>query len=460
MLKRLFSKDEKDSLYFYKFTALVALEILLAFSVFGYIFIKPVAITFMHIPVLIGALLLGPWEGMLLGILFGITSLWKATVAATLYADMVFSPFLSGAPLNSLILSVGTRALFGLIAGWIFLYIKKKNAHIKVWIFVGSIFATLLHKELVFLAFHFLFPAAGIKAGLLSGGLDLYNWLDMVFTGAVVFVIYKLWTLPWVQRLVVHLRKVRWSRNKEEQFKYLFLGCVLSLLLWGSLVLHFYGRAQIIFAQDAVILSSLAFIRFLQLGLQFLIASMAISYLLSLLVIILCKYLSEMKQLSEHDVLTGLFNRQAFEMQISFLQRGRGGIRGAFFILDVDDFKYINDTYGHPFGDKILKEVASCIRECLDGKAVIGRIGGDEFCVFLPEQYTREHVECMAGTICSYLRKIAVGKEKSLSASMGIAYEDTADLSYTELYKRADEALYCVKKQQKNGYAFWQEKTV
>ena len=80
------------------------MELILAFSAFGFIVIEPVSLTFMHLPVLAGALALGPRGGLLLGGIFGLTSMWKASVTATAYADIVFSPLLSGQPLASLVL--------------------------------------------------------------------------------------------------------------------------------------------------------------------------------------------------------------------------------------------------------------------------------------------------------------------------------------------------------------------
>ena len=111
----------------YAFEILLAIEILMSFTFLGYIHISPISITIAYMPILIAGSLFGPIQSTIAGFVFGAASLYKASASYVLPADMIFSPFLSGSPLNSLILSIGTRTLFGLVIGLAFAWVKKRK---------------------------------------------------------------------------------------------------------------------------------------------------------------------------------------------------------------------------------------------------------------------------------------------------------------------------------------------
>ena len=94
---------------------LIAIQAILTFTPLGFIMIPPISITIMHIPVIIGAVTMGPLFGGILGASFGVMSMLKATFAAASPADIIFSPFISGTPVQSLILCVVPRILLGVI---------------------------------------------------------------------------------------------------------------------------------------------------------------------------------------------------------------------------------------------------------------------------------------------------------------------------------------------------------
>ena len=104
---------------------LIAIQAILTFTPLGFIMIPPISITIMHIPVIIGAVTMGPLFGGILGASFGVMSMLKATFAAASPADIIFSPFISGTPVQSLILCVVPRILLGVIAAWLFIGLKK-----------------------------------------------------------------------------------------------------------------------------------------------------------------------------------------------------------------------------------------------------------------------------------------------------------------------------------------------
>ena len=162
-----------------------------------------------------------------------------------------------------------------------------------------------------------------------------------------------------------------------------------------------------------------------------------------------------------HDTLTGLPNRymfnQRFAHALNNAQRYRKSM--ALLLLDLDRFKFINDTLGHPFGDRLLVEVASRLRMCLRESDTIARFGGDEFVALIEDVAEPGDVVSVAQKILHALRWpfLLEGETCHISASIGISLypNDGADLS--SLLKNADIALYRTKEQGKNNYLFYSE---
>ena len=109
--------NRQGQVRWYILGTLVALELLMSFSFLGYIHVEPISITTAYIPVLLAGVLLGPWEAMALGGVFGLASMWKATARYVVNTDQLFSPTTSGNPFGSFVLSVVSRMLFGLLVG-------------------------------------------------------------------------------------------------------------------------------------------------------------------------------------------------------------------------------------------------------------------------------------------------------------------------------------------------------
>lgn len=158
--------------------------------------------------------------------------------------------------------------------------------------------------------------------------------------------------------------------------------------------------------------------------------------------------ISEAKE-AEYDLLTRLYNRKTSEEmirhQLAVLPSRQPY---AFLLLDVDRFKSVNDTFGHPIGDKVLEETAELLRSTFREEDILGRLGGDEFCVFL----SGEHLEKsrLEGALTSLHRRAhdilkgPAGESPDVSFSCG-AVLCCARHSFEELYLLADEALYRVK---------------
>ena len=151
---------------------------------------------------------------------------------------------------------------------------------------------------------------------------------------------------------------------------------------------------------------------------------------------------------SRQDLLTGLYNKVTFESEATKrLTERKEGETSALFIIDLDDFKHVNDNFGHQTGDKVLKALAKILVQTFPSSDLIGRIGGDEFMVLHPmrenEPITR--TDELAHEILANLQKLKIGGTKDLTCSIGAGI-DNAQCGFQELYALADKALYATKK--------------
>lgn len=154
------------------------------------------------------------------------------------------------------------------------------------------------------------------------------------------------------------------------------------------------------------------------------------------------------------DVLTGIWNRSYAENQIGRLMAD--GRFGALLLIDIDNFSHVNDTYGHIIGDKVLQLVAETLKVETGPEDVLGRIGGDEFIVFLKEKTDRQELGKKAQDIVDV---ISAGLHKFkcsdvISVSIGIALCPEDGKNFETLYNNADKALYHMKRNGKNSYFF------
>jgi diguanylate cyclase (GGDEF)-like protein len=159
-----------------------------------------------------------------------------------------------------------------------------------------------------------------------------------------------------------------------------------------------------------------------------------------------------------HDGLTGLPNRKLFSEQLaSTLARRRAGERVLVAYVDLDDFKMVNDTLGHPAGDALLRLVADRLRDDLPD-ALIARLGGDEFAILIGGIDEKASLGVIAdGLQCSFISPMAIdGQHVVCRASIGIAMAPGDGEDGTTLMKNADLALYCAKHEGKATYHFFE----
>jgi diguanylate cyclase (GGDEF)-like protein len=164
--------------------------------------------------------------------------------------------------------------------------------------------------------------------------------------------------------------------------------------------------------------------------------------------------------LAHHDILTGLANRVAFTQKIerAAAHQRRSGQPFSVLLLDLDRFKYVNDTLGHPAGDALLREVALRLNACLRDTDGIGRLGGDEFAIIqMAEANQREAAGQFATRVIEIIAQPynIEGSEINIGTSIGIALAPEHACDPDELLKMADMALYRAKSTGRNSYCFF-----
>jgi len=165
--------------------------------------------------------------------------------------------------------------------------------------------------------------------------------------------------------------------------------------------------------------------------------------------------------LAYYDSLTGLPNRALFieRLNESIAKTQKENGKGALLFLDLDNFKAVNDTLGHSYGDLLLENVGIALRKHMGKNDTVARLGGDEFIILIPRLEEISAVEVLAGTLVNAFRipwKL-MGYEFHITASVGVTIFPDHGQDEQTLLKNADSAMYKAKEQGKNNYQFYTE---
>lgn len=168
----------------------------------------------------------------------------------------------------------------------------------------------------------------------------------------------------------------------------------------------------------------------------------------------------KLKAQAEMDFLTGVLNRSTFETRVrKTLNRTHYSAINALMLIDIDNFKKINDDMGHDIGDKVLKDITWSISELLRRDDLFGRIGGDEFMILLKNIPNISVAEFKAREICTAVSNNS-SDELQISASIGISITPDDGSDYDVLYKKSDKALYESKRKGKNTFTVYEDETI
>ena len=167
----------------------------------------------------------------------------------------------------------------------------------------------------------------------------------------------------------------------------------------------------------------------------------------------------ELEDKADTDLLTGLTNKLATERKIKEYMAQSPNSQSMLFILDVDNFKKINDTMGHAFGDEVLRSLGHQITAIFRATDIIGRVGGDEFMIFLKGVSDDNSVRKEAQKVENFFHNFQAGEyvKYAATASIGVAIFPQEGNDFESLYKAADQGLYKAKKRGKNQLAFYRD---
>jgi len=170
-------------------------------------------------------------------------------------------------------------------------------------------------------------------------------------------------------------------------------------------------------------------------------------------------YRQKIHQMAFYDTLTALPNRSSFNERLKRMlaEASWHGQQAVVMLLDLDRFKAINDTMGHPAGDELLRVAAIRLTECVRADDMVARLGGDEFAILLPEMPAGTDLGKIAGKILDAFRNpfVLEGNEVFVSASMGIAVYPDDSNDADDLIKQADTAMYLAKRSGRNNFRFY-----
>jgi len=165
------------------------------------------------------------------------------------------------------------------------------------------------------------------------------------------------------------------------------------------------------------------------------------------------------QSISQTDALTGIFNRGAVQAQITMAlekEKQSPELVCPLIAVDLDNFKAVNDNYGHAEGDLLLKAVANVLTHSVRQTDIVGRMGGDEFIVYLTNVNNKKTAEKVAAKLCTAVSALSLEKEEwsDITASFGVAFGNN-NSTWSSLYHEADVALYDAKEKGKNQYSVY-----
>lgn len=163
----------------------------------------------------------------------------------------------------------------------------------------------------------------------------------------------------------------------------------------------------------------------------------------------------QIRELALVDEATGLLTKTAARRRIEVCL-AQSPQQYAFFMVDIDDFKQANDAHSHVFGDSVIAQTASIIRSSFRNGDIVGRMGGDEFGVFIPitdEQWVRKKARELSAAL--HRTHSFDGESWEMSVSIGVSLSPRDGMTFEQLYKNADSALYYTKNNGKNGYKLY-----
>lgn len=423
----------------------VAAEILMSFSFIGFLHIEPVSITFSYIPILFAGCLLGTAESTTVALVFGLASMYKASAYYVMPGDKIFSPFLSGEPVSSLILSVGARVLFGAVIGILYLLARKTGRYEAAMIFLISFFGKTIHSVIVYSTMWVLFPEMGYTS--MTTFEDFLNFENMAGMAVPAVIILLCWyfrkSSMW-RNLCSNISAARELQLRHPVHRAFVYVMILIVLIFPALLAEYFAdRIAAMMRQSGVVISGNAHHDLLLLEIQFMMGMVALTVLFAVLLHMYQLNTAYINHELAIDDVTDISSRRTFISSCEKILDSmdfRNGAAGCFILLDIDHFKNINDTYGHVEGDRILHDFAAVLKECFADTGFPGRLGGDEFAVMVESPVEKEELTEKMKRLYEKIHMIKCG-DTVVTCSAGVS-AITVPVSVDVLYRRTDSLLY------------------
>ena len=284
------------------------------------------------------------------------------------------------------------------------------------------------------------------------------DYLIFVFiVDALILFIYKCVRSESVESFMKRIRFVDEQNAILPQNKNkLAILIILVLISSFSVAIYFTDRIENVMRYYGIDLSNEISYDLMLLQIQFLMGMISLAALSIIVIILYQKNSNYLYYEARLDGLTGLYGRQQFfqsgEEILRHMKFDQDNIGGYFVILDIDYFKEINDQYGHPAGDAVLKEVARNLEKVFNGQGILGRLGGDEFVALISKPASKEKILEILNVMKQGGSQIQTS-EKNVTCSIGVIPIEN-DLTIDDLYRNADRLLYEAKKNGKNQIAF------
>ena len=334
----------------YLFGILIAVEMLLSFSFFGYFHIEPISITVAYIPVLLAGALLGPGESTAIGAIFGLASMWKASAAYVMPADQLFSPLYSGSPFGSLMLSVGSRTLFALAVGLLYQLARRLRFPL-VWVTLVSYLGRTIHSFFVYTAMAVFFPEQGYQPLKAFAGLaepaDIAA--DLITAAIVLAFCVVARSQPWQQfQHRLELSRTLTGGERRSRFSLiLLLSSVFTIVSATAVTFYFTNRIDFVLEGLGVQLSDAGYNDVLHLQIQFLLGIVSLLILMVFLLLLYRQYAAYSAYEAKLDAITGVMTRRAFFTACSrALQTMEDtGLLDGVTLISLQDMEEINFLY-------------------------------------------------------------------------------------------------------------------
>lgn len=446
----------------YLLWCLAAIELFMSFSFLGYIHIEPISLTFVYIPVLVAGCLLGWREAALLGAVFGLSAMWKASAFYVGAGDAIFSPTMSDRPVQSILMSVGARILFGVVVGLLYELARRWKHPVLGILLVTSVGKTI-HSVIVYAFMQLFFPEMGFTVqNAFDGMFRAETLLSVLVVDLIVLLCYRFMQSSYVRNLIRRIHAMDEISGLTVHYNKKLIAVIVALVIGLSLSVAYYftNRIQSVMDSYGIDLSGSISYDLLHLQIQFLFGMISLAILAAVAIIIFQKNYSYLDYEAQMDELTGLLGRRQFfqigNRMLKTQDADCGGKTRCFLILDVDHFKEINDTYGHPAGDRVLKKVADNLTQVLHGEAILGRLGGDEFVALVYHPMSDREIREKMQLLKEKNSGIRI-QDRTVTCSIGVVPAEEGS-SLEELYRGADRLLYEAKKKGRNqsvfGYRF------